>query len=171
MIGVGGGRDLLTAIAFGSRQVTGVEINGIFLDLLEGPLRGFAGLADRPEVTLVHAEGRSYLARPGPAFDLIQMALVDTWASTAAGAMTLTENGLYTLEAWRIFLRRLQPDGVLTVSRWYAPNRPGETARLLSLAAAALQAEGVEHPGDLVPVPDAYEVSEVVLCRVKVGAG
>jgi len=146
VVGVGGGRDLLTAVAFGARRVTGVEINGIFLDLLAGDLRDFAGLAGRSDVELVHAEGRAFLSRSGRRFDLIQMALVDTWASTAAGAMTLTENGLYTVEAWRLCLRRLTPDGVLAVSRWYAPKRPGETARLLSLAVAALLAEGVEKP-------------------------
>src|SRR5262249_33277884 len=34
VIGVGGGRDLLTAYLFGFRDVTGVELNPIFVDLL-----------------------------------------------------------------------------------------------------------------------------------------
>ena len=49
------------------------------------------------------------------------MSLVDTWAATGAGAFTLSENGLYTREAWRIFLDRLTPTGVLSVSRWFSP--------------------------------------------------
>ena len=42
------------------------------------------------------------------------MSLIDTWAATGAGAFTLSENGLYTREGWRILLesahaaRRLQ---------------------------------------------------------------
>jgi hypothetical protein len=63
IIGVGGGRDLLAAIASGSRHVTGIEINGLFLDLLEGRLRTLTRLAGRRDVSLIHAEGRSYLAR------------------------------------------------------------------------------------------------------------
>ena len=41
----------------------------------------------------------------------------------------LTENSLYTLEAWTLFLDRLSPRGVLSVSRWYYADRPGEVYR------------------------------------------
>ena len=34
VIGVGGGRDLLSAHLFGVKDITGVELNGIFVDLL-----------------------------------------------------------------------------------------------------------------------------------------
>ena len=67
------------------------------------------------------------------------MSLIDTWAATGAGAFTLSENGLYTVEAWRIFLERLTSDGVFTVSRWYAPGEVNETGRMVSLAVATLQ--------------------------------
>ena len=50
------------------------------------------------------------MTRTSDRFDVIQMSLVDTWAATGAGAFTLSENGLYTREAWRIFLDRLTPD-------------------------------------------------------------
>jgi len=43
-----------------------------------------------------------------------------------------------TVEAWKIFLNRLTPEGVYTVSRWYNPEDPSETGRMLSLAVAAL---------------------------------
>ncbi|HXO22569.1 MAG TPA: hypothetical protein VOA87_21820 [Thermoanaerobaculia bacterium] len=165
VIGVGGGRDVLAALAFGSPHVTGIEVNRLFLDLLEGDLRQFAGLADRPEVTLVHDEGRAYLARSPARFDLLQMALVDTWASTSAGAMTLTENGLYTVQAWRLFLRRLRPSGLLAVSRWYSPDDPGETARLLSLAAATLMEEGRPTPRDHIVLATAGRLSTLILAR------
>ena len=52
---------------------------------------------------------RSWFARAERSFDVIQMSLIDTWAATGAGAFTLSENGLYTVEAWRIFLERLTP--------------------------------------------------------------
>ena len=74
------------------------------------------------------------------------MSLIDTWAATGAGAFTLSENGLYTVEAWRIFLGRLSPEGVFTVSRWYAPGEVNETGRMVSLAVATLLDLGVTEP-------------------------
>src|SRR5205823_4887276 len=52
VIGVGGGRDVLTALWARSRSVTGIEINGILLGLLRGDWREFTLLADRPGVTV-----------------------------------------------------------------------------------------------------------------------
>ena len=67
-------------------------------------------------------EARSWFARTNERFDLIQMSLIDTWAATGAGAFSLSENGLYTVEGWKHFLdAALTPDGVYTVSRWYNP--------------------------------------------------
>ena len=146
VIGVGGGRDLLTAIWAGSRHVTGIEVNRAFLDLLEGRFRSYAGLADRPELRLVHDEARSYLTRTDARFDVIQMSLIDTWAATGAGAFTLTENGLYTVEAFEVFLDALTPNGLLAVSRWHNPLNVSETGRLVSLATASLLARGVARP-------------------------
>ncbi len=148
VIGVGGGRDILTALRFGCRSVRGIEINDILLDLLRGPLRDFTRLAGRADVTLVHDEARSYLTRTEDRFDVLQMSLIDTWASTGAGAMTLTENGLYTREAWEVFLRVLKPGGIFGVSRWYDPESVSETSRLVSLAASALLARGVATPAE-----------------------
>jgi SAM-dependent methyltransferase len=144
VIGVGGGRDLLTALWAESRSVLGVEINRALLDNLTGPFRDFAGIADRSDVTLVHDEARSYFTRTQERFDVLQMSLIDTWAATGAGAFTLSENGLYTLEGWREFLRVLKPDGIFSVSRWYSPGRGSETTRLVALALAALLDRGAE---------------------------
>jgi SAM-dependent methyltransferase len=165
VIGVGGGRDLLAALAFGSRRVTGIEVNDLFLRLLTRDLRDFDGLAGRPDVRLVHAEGRAHLGSAGETYDMIQMALVDTWASTSAGAMTLTENGLYTVEAWKLFLSRLRPGGLLAVSRWYSPGDPGETARLLSLATATLLSRGVTDPTRHLALATSGHLAAILVAR------
>jgi hypothetical protein len=148
IVGVGGGRDVLSAIWAGSRSVLGVEVNRIMLDLHNASHRDFSKIAMRPEVTLVHDDGRAYLTRTERRFDVLQISLVDTWASTGAGAFSLSENGLYTLEAWRVFLDRLTPGGVLSVSRWFDPDNVSETSRLVSLGIAALIDRGVERPRD-----------------------
>jgi hypothetical protein len=148
VIGVGGGRDILAALWGRNRSIVGIDVNRIMLDLLSGSHQQFANITTQPQVTLVHDDARSYLTRAEGRFDVIQMSLVDTWASTGAGAFTLSENGLYTLEAWRVFLDRLTPGGVLSVSRWFDPDNVSETSRLLSLGVAALIDRRVPSPRD-----------------------
>ena len=109
-------------------------------------MREFSGIADLPGVRLVNDEARSFMARDRQRYEVITMSLIDTWASTGAGAYALSENGLYTVEGWQIFLRRLTPTGIFTVSRWYKPDSPGETARMLALAMETLWSLGVEEP-------------------------
>ncbi len=146
VIGVGGGRDLLAAIWGKSTSIVGIEINKILLDLITDRYRDFIFIANRPEVTLVHDEARSYLSRNQNRYDIVQMSLIDTWAATGAGAFTLTENGLYTVEAWRVILRALKPHGVFSVSRWFSPLVISETNRLVALGTAALLDRGVQDP-------------------------
>jgi len=146
VIGVGGGRDVLSAHLFGFADVTGVEVNPIFIDWLTTRFRRYNHLADLPGTHLVVDEARSWFARTDAHFDLIEMSLADTWAATGAGAFSLSENGLYTVQGFRHFLDALTPQGVFTVSRWYSSQDIAETGRLLSLAAASLRARGVADP-------------------------
>lgn len=147
IIGAGGGRDVLSALEFGQKSVRAVEINRNILDTVNHRFGDFTGHLDRnPRVTFVNDEARSYIARTDERFDIIEASFIDTWAATAAGAMTLTENSIYTVDAWKLFLHRLNERGVLSFSRWYLPGTPGEAYRLTSLAAAALRASGVAEP-------------------------
>jgi hypothetical protein len=165
VIGVGGGRDLLAARLFGLPEVVGVEINPIFIDLLKGRFSNYTAISRQPGITFEVDEARSWFARTDRAFDIIQMSLIDTWAATGAGAFTLSENGLYTVEAWRIFLERLTPGGVFTVSRWYAPGEVNETGRMVSLAVAALQALGVTDPKRHLFMASSGHVASLVMSR------
>lgn len=149
VIGVGGGRDVLSAIAFNQKKVVGLEVNNLIVNALVGPYGSFTGhLNTYPGVTIVNDEARSYMARSKDSFDIIQISLIDTWAATAAGAFVLAENSLYTKEAWESFLNHLTPNGILSVSRWYFDERPGEIYRSLSLAAESLRDRGVANPRD-----------------------
>jgi SAM-dependent methyltransferase len=145
VIGVGGGRDVLSAL-WGGSTVTGIEVNGILVNALRGRYRDFARLATRSDVTLVHDEARSYLSRHAGQFDLLQMSLIDTWAATGAGAFSLSENGLYTREAWQVFLTSLAPGGVFSVSRWFAPGEISEATRVMAMATSVLLQRGVANP-------------------------
>ena len=147
VIGTGGGRDILSALVFNQKSILGIEINNTIIDVVTKRFAGFTGYLDRnPKVTFVNDEARSYIARTKEKFDVVQVSLIDTWAATAAGAYVLAENSLYTVEAWNIFLERLNPDGILTFSRWYHRDSPHEMYRLTSLAVAALKESGIKNP-------------------------
>jgi hypothetical protein len=150
IIGVGGGPDLLPALAAGAREIVGYELNGRIVELLTGGLAKRTAVALRPEIRLVADEARHALEGSEQRYDVIRASLIDTWASTAAGGFVLSENGLYTLEAWRLFLRRLTPTGVLAVTRWHLPAAPAEAERLVALAAEAIDTEGPGAAGDRI---------------------
>jgi spermidine synthase len=165
IIGSGGGRDIQSAILFGHQEITGIDVNPIFINLLQNQFREFAGIADHSGVKLVVDEARSYLSRTQEKYSVIQMSLVDTWAATAAGAFTLSENGLYTVESWRIFFNCLKDDGVFTASRHYMPGMLDETGRAVSLATAMLYQNGITEPARHIAVIAAEQVSTLLISK------
>jgi spermidine synthase len=147
IIGPGGGVDVLRAIANGSPSVTGIEINPIIADtIMRGRYAAYSNhLYQRPDVHIHVTDGRSYLRSTPQQFDVVQMTLVDTWASTAAGAFALSENSLYTVEAFREYFRHLRPDGMIAITRWEF-HEPREALRVVSVAMDALHGLGVADP-------------------------
>ena len=165
VIGVGGGRDVLSQRLFGLSDVTGIEINPIIVDVLEHTFSDYTAIAALDGVKFEVDEARSWFARTPRSFDVIQMSLIDTWAATGAGAFTLTENGLYTVEAWHRLLGRINPDGLFTVSRWYAPGEVNETGRLVSLAVATLLANGAAEPRRHLFLAAAGKVATLIVTK------
>lgn len=147
VIGAGGGRDLLTALVAGATRVTALEINDITVELMQGRFRDYTGglYVDHPDVTVVNEDGRSFVRRTRERYDLIQASLVDTAAASSAGVYALTENSLYTVEAFLDFFARLEPDGMLSFSWWY-DTPPVEVLKIVTLARVALERLGVGDP-------------------------
>jgi spermidine synthase len=145
VVGVGGGRDILSGLLFGAKHIRAIEINPAIFEVLTDKFADFSGHLDRqPGVSLVNAEARSYINHSSERYDLVQISLIDTWAATAAGGLTLTENRLYTTDAWDDFYGALKPGGMLSVSRWFDPKTHRvELYRLVAIAASALQRKGV----------------------------
>jgi hypothetical protein len=147
IIGPGGGRDMLTGLLFGARRITGVELNPAIIDAVRGPFAEYAGqVYDQPNVQVEVEDARTYLARQDRRYDLIQASLIDTWAASSAGAFALSENGLYTREAFLSYYERLSEGGIVSFSRWYFPQDPAETLRMVALGLDAWQRAGVEDP-------------------------
>ena len=145
VLGSGAGRDLLTAVLFGAKKVVGVEINQDINDLVYNKMRWFSGsIYKYGQIRWVVDEGRSYISRSQEKYNVIQASLVDSFAALANGAFALSENSLYTKEAWVIFLEHLKEEGILTFCRWYQKNNPEEIYRLIALAESALQEVGIK---------------------------
>jgi len=147
IIGPGGGVDVLRAVANGSPSVTGIEINPIIATtIMRGRYADYAQhLYERPDVHIHVTDGRSYLRSTPQHFDVVQMTLVDTWASTAAGAFALSENNLYTVEAFREYFNHLNPDGMIAITRWEF-RQPREALRVVAVAMEALHQLGIPNP-------------------------
>ncbi len=171
IIGPGGGVDVLRAVANGSTSVTGIEINPIIATtIMRGRYADYSQhLYERPDVHIHVGDGRSFMRAATERYDVVQMTLVDTWASTAAGAFALSENNLYTVEAFREYFEHLKPDGMIAITRWEF-RHPREALRVVAVAMEALHRLGVENParnfivasqGDL----DADGIPVVVLAK------
>jgi hypothetical protein len=147
IIGPGGGVDVLRAVGNGSPNVTGIEINPIIANTIMGDRYAdyTFHLYQQPEVHIHVTDGRSFVRNAKQQVDVVQMTLVDTWASTAAGAFALSENSLYTVEAFREYFEHLKPDGMIAITRWEF-QQPREALRVVSVATQALHEMGVANP-------------------------
>jgi hypothetical protein len=118
VIGPGGGADVVSALASGSRKVTAVELNPLMLKFVRSYGARAGNLYDRPDVETIQSEGRNFISRTDRKFDIIFLGFVDSWASVASGGLSLSENYLYTSEAFRDYYNHLTDNGILVILRW-----------------------------------------------------
>ena len=153
VIGVGGGVDVLVALANGASHVTAVELNTAMIEMVTERYDGYLGglfttspLAEK--IDLVNSEGRAWLRSHDDKYDVIQMSGVDSYTALSGGAYTLSESYLYTIEAVQDFYEHLNDDGIVCYSRFMlrAPNTARETLRLANIAVEGLRAAGVAEP-------------------------
>src|SRR4029077_20992879 len=134
ILGAGGGAGVLRALYHHASRVDAVELNPQMVDLVDREFGVFTGrIYRRPEVTLQVAEARSFVGGGRRRRDLIQLALLDSYAASAAGVQALSESPIYTIEALRAYLDHLNPGGLVAISRWLG-NPPRDTIKLLATA-------------------------------------
>jgi hypothetical protein len=147
VLGSGTGIDVLLARMHRSRSIDAVEINPQMIQLVRREFAGFAGgVYEDPSVSLHIAEARGFVAAAERPFDLIQVGLLDSFATASAGLHALNESTLYTVEAFDTYLNKLAADGFLAVTRWLrVPPRDG--LKIFAIATEALERRGVVEPG------------------------
>jgi hypothetical protein len=162
IIGTGGGRDILTGLVFEANSITGAELNPAIVTAARDTFGDYAGhVYDYPNVNVEIEDARTFLSRTDQQYDLIQASLIDTWAASSAGAYSLSENGLYTQDAFRTYYGRLtdQVGGIEPVGRGGVAEAgdlaglgiPGGERRngVEVDGASVAEAPGVGHVGDV----------------------
>jgi hypothetical protein len=140
IVGPGGGKDILYAIAGGSAQVVGVELNPLIVQAVNDFGSQVGNIySNHPNISLFVDEGRSFIERSNAEYDIISLTLVDTWASIYGGGYALAENYLYTKEAFLDYINHLSDNGVLMMVRWSS-----EIPKLVSTATEAYRSLGLE---------------------------
>jgi spermidine synthase len=146
ILGAGPGTEVLQARYHHARSIDAVELNPQIVQLIEGSYADFAGKIYQDEHTRVHIkDARGFLAGSTRHYDLIQMALLDSFGASSAGLYALNENYLYTVEALQTYLRHLTPGGYLAMTRWIRMP-PRDNLKLFATAVAALKHSGHDHP-------------------------
>jgi spermidine synthase len=163
VLGAGGGSEVLQALHYGAGHIDAVELNPQIATLVKRDYAGFAGhLYERPEVRLHIAEARGFVTASHERYDLIQLAMLDSFAASSAGLYALSENYLYTVEAMQQYLTRLKPGGYLAVSRWIKLP-PRDTLKLFAIAVEALKRSGIESPGQRLILIRGWQTSTLLI--------
>ena len=118
IIGPGGGAEIRLALLSGSPKVTAVEMNPLIVDYVKSLGAAAGNVYSRPDVKLVMSEGRNFVRRTSERYDVILLGFVDSWAAVSSGGLSLTENYLYTADAFREYYDHLTDTGTLVIMRW-----------------------------------------------------
>ncbi len=163
VLGAGTGADVLQARYHGARSIDAVELNPGVIALMRERYTDYSGrLYDAEDVRVHVAEARGFVARSHERFDLIQVALLDSFTAASAGVQALSESYLYTVEAMQEYLRHLTPGGLLAITRWLKLP-PRDNLKLFATAIDALRAMGVEAPAARLALIRSWQTATLVI--------
>jgi SAM-dependent methyltransferase len=162
VLGAGAGADVLQAHYHGASRIDAVELNRQVVELVRNRFADHAG-GLYAHIARVHvAEARGFVAASDERYDLIQVALLDSFSASSAGLYALAENHLYTVEALQEQLRHLQPGGLLAITRWVTLP-PRDALKLFAAAAAALERSGVADPGSQLALIRSWKTATLLV--------
>ena len=163
VLGAGGGADVLLALYNGARQIDAVELNPQVTKLVTETYVDFAGhLYDDERITVHTREARSFVARSKDRYDLVQVALLDSFSASGSGVQALNESYLYTVEAIQEYLEHTVPGGMLAITRWLKLP-PRDNLKLVATALEALHDMGVAEPGRQLALIRSWNTSTLLV--------
>jgi hypothetical protein len=142
ILGAGGGSDVLLALYHHADRVDAVELNPQVSALVADSYADFAGrIYDDTRVAVHTAEARGFVAHNDRQYDLIQIGLLDSFATAGSGVQALNESYLYTVEAFDEYLGDLEAGGLLAITRWIK-SPPRDSLKLVAIAIEAIRQNG-----------------------------
>ena len=138
VIGPGAGLDIWLALQSGAQDITAVEVNRASVTLVEDWRAYNGNLYGQPTVTVLVDDGRSALLRSSESYDMIYLSQVVTLAAELGG-YALSENTIYTVDAFSDYLRHLNNDGIVALKLYDEIT----LTRALSTAFSALRERGL----------------------------
>ncbi len=163
ILGAGGGADVLLALVNGAAKIDAVELNPQMTSLVTNTYSDFAGhLYDDERITVHTQEARGFVARSKDRYDLIQVALLDSFAASGSGLQALNETYLYTVEAVQEYLKHTAPGGMLAITRWLKLP-PRDNLKLVATVLEALQEMGIAEPGRQLAMIRSWNTSTLLV--------
>ena len=139
-----GGLDLLASQAGGATAISAVESNSLLV-------QEAGEVYKLPNMKVSIESLRSFLRRDENTYDVIVLSLASTYHPVTSGAYSLGEDYKYTLESIQDAMARLNPDGILVLSRWLQVP-PSEFLRAFILVVEALENEGLDPWGQIAAI-------------------
>lgn len=165
IIGPGGGLDILGGIYNEAEETWGIEMNSDVKILLQGNYADYSGnIYNREGIKILTGEGRSVLKGLEQKFDLIQISLIGSSNTASGGFYSISENYLYTVEAFMDFWQHLSGGGKLGITRWLK-FPPREIVRLCSISLEALSRMGIEKPENHLAIIRSWGTSTLILSK------
>ena len=163
ILGAGGGTDVLLALYNGATRIDAVELNPQMTSLVTDTYADFAGyLYDDERITVHTQEARGFVVRSKDQYDLIQVALLDSFAASGSGVQALSESYLYTVEAIQEYLKHTAAGGMLAITRWLKLP-PRDNLKLAATVIEALREMGVAKPGQRIALIRSWNTSTMLV--------
>ena len=163
ILGAGGGEQVLLALYHGARQIDAVELNPQIINLVADKYADFAGgIYNRPEVDVHIGEARSFIARTAGRYDLIQIPLLYSFGTAAAGTQSMHENYTYTVEAIGEYLDHLAAGGFLSITLWLKLP-PRDMLKLFATTVKAFKELGIADPGARIALIRSWKTTTLIV--------
>jgi spermidine synthase len=147
----GGGISTALALRNGARSVTAAENNPAILSAFDSDpeLGSFTGsMLQNKRVRVVANEGRMFLGGTDTRYDIIDLSLANSAGLSIPGGFPIVERFAYTREAMLIYMRALNPGGVLAVTLWNKEEPPKSALKLYATLVAAAREFNATHVAD-----------------------
>ena len=146
LLGETGGSNVWLARLHNARKIAIVQPNRQIFDIFQKDLLPLCGgVFTGNDLSCISMDPRTFLEQTGECFDLIHIVSLETPAAGVSGLQSLNENYLLTREGIASALSRLNPGGILSVTRGLQ-SPPRDNVKILATFIEALESKKVPDP-------------------------